>query len=51
MHPEWNGLRDTLEALGPILRRYLETTGRTWSAEVLRKRGSRLHMHSWQSGE
>ena len=47
LHPEWKGLRETLEQVGPILRRYLESTGRTWPAEVLKKRVKRPHMISW----
>ena len=40
MHPEWEGLRGTLDRIGPIMRRYLETTGRTWSTEVAKNVGS-----------
>ncbi len=51
MHPEWTGLRDTLQEVGPIVRRYLETVGRTWPTEVSRKRARALHMRSWWTGE
>ena len=34
----WRGLDETLERVGPILLRYLQSRGRTWEAEVVRKR-------------
>lgn len=47
MHPEWRGLHGALEHVGPILARYLESKGRTWEADVVRKRARRLDVTGW----
>jgi hypothetical protein len=43
----WRGLDETLEHVGPILVRYLESRGRTWEAEVVRKRSRRMSVTGW----
>jgi hypothetical protein len=43
----WRGLDETLEHVGPILLRYLESRGRTWEAEVVRKRAKRMNVSGW----
>lgn len=47
IHPEWHGLHGALEQVGPILARYLESKGRTWEADVVRKRAQRLDVTGW----
>jgi hypothetical protein len=43
----WSGLQETLERVGPILARYLDSRGRTWEAEVARKRARRMSVTGW----
>jgi hypothetical protein len=47
MHPEWGGLYGTLEHVAPIMARYLERRGRTWEADVVRKRALRMEVTGW----
>jgi hypothetical protein len=45
------GLRTTMEAVGPILDRYLAQRGRTFEAEVRRKRARLLSVTELLDGE
>ena len=36
-----------MERAGPILLRYLQSRGRTWEAEVVRKRARRVSVTGW----
>jgi hypothetical protein len=45
------GLRPTMEAVGPILARYLAQRGRTFEAEVRRKRARLLSVTALFDGE
>ena len=47
MHPEWRGMHGALEQVGPILARYLEGRGRSWEADVVRKRMQRMEVTGW----
>jgi hypothetical protein len=38
---------DTMERVGPILIRYLESRGRTWEALVARKAAQRMSVTGW----
>lgn len=46
-HDWQGGVVDTMEGVGPILVRYLESRGRTWEAEVARKRARRMSVSGW----